>query len=291
MDSENSQPLKVQLGEGSLKQVEKFKYLGSTLTSKYDLDAEINTRIGAASAAFGKLLPKLFCSHDVKLATKISVYMAIVLPNLLYSSETWVLYRKHIRVLDRFHVRCLRKIMNIKWSDRIRNTEVLRRAQVAGIEAYIMRRQLRWCGHVSRMSDDRVAKRIFYSELQDGKRKQGGQFLRYKDVQKRHMKQCNIEPTKWEVHAEKRSEWRRLIKLKIDDFEDQRKSDLDSKRDLLKARPRIAHTYNYVAGILTCPICSRALQNKIGYCSHMRAHERANQQSPAPDAVAVAEIG
>ncbi|XP_048485578.1 uncharacterized protein LOC105392632 [Plutella xylostella] len=164
LDTHGHETLSIKLGEDELKQVHKFRYLGSTLTSKCDLDAEINNRISAAAAAFGKLRSKVFCSHDLKLATKISMYMAIVLPNLLYSSETWCLYRNHIRTLDRFHLKCLRSIIKIRWSNRVRNTEVLRRANVGGIEAYLMRRQLRWCGHVSRMAEERVAKRIFYSE-------------------------------------------------------------------------------------------------------------------------------
>ncbi|CAG9116303.1 unnamed protein product [Plutella xylostella] len=248
LDTHGHETLSIKLGEDELKQVHKFRYLGSTLTSKCDLDAEINNRISAAAAAFGKLRSKVFCSHDLKLATKISMYMAIVLPNLLYSSETWCLYRNHIRTLDRFHLKCLRSIIKIRWSDRVRNTEVLRRANVGGIEAYLMRRQLRWCGHVSRMAEERVAKRIFYSELEEGKRKPGGQLLRYKDVQKRHMKRCNIEPSRWEDLAAQRPEWRRVVERRVREFELQRKAELDAKRDQLKARPPAAINYNYVGG-------------------------------------------
>lgn len=274
LDTHGRETLAIKLGEDMLKQVDKFRYLGSTITSKCDLDSEINSRISAASAAFGKLRSKVFCSHDLKLPTKISVYMAIVLPNLLYSSETWCVYRHHIRTLDRFHLKCLRSIMNIRWSDRVRNTEVLRRANVGGIEAYIMRRQLRWCGHVSRMAEERVAKRIFYSELAEGKRKHGGQLLRYKDVQKRHMKRCNIEPSQWEGLAAQRPEWREIVKRRICEFEEQRKADLDAKRDGLKARPPVTVHYNYVSGKLTCPHCGREFAAKIGYISHIRAHQR-----------------
>ncbi|KAG7305516.1 hypothetical protein JYU34_009592 [Plutella xylostella] len=274
----DGQTFSIKLGDSVLRQVDKFKYLGSTITSKCDLDFELNGRIGAASAAFGKLRSKVFRSHDIKLKTKVSVYMAIVLPNLLYSSETWCPYRKHIRMLDQFHLRCLRQIMNIKWSDYVRNTEVLRRAKVSGIEAYLMRRQLRWSGHVSRMSEERIAKRIFYSELQDGKRKQGGQFLRYKDVQKRHMKRCNIETSQWESQAQNRPLWRQMIQVKTKDFEDKRILDLDTKRDELKARPPAAINYNYVNGVLTCAQCARTFQAKIGYISHLRAHQRNPQQ-------------
>ncbi|XP_063895050.1 uncharacterized protein LOC135118051 [Helicoverpa armigera] len=54
-----TEPIKVIIGDTELKQVNTFKYLGSTITSKCDLDAEINHRIGAASAAFGKLRAKV----------------------------------------------------------------------------------------------------------------------------------------------------------------------------------------------------------------------------------------
>lgn len=202
--------------------------------------------------------------------------MAIVLPNLLYSSETWCVYRRHIRTLDRFHLKCLRSIMKIRWSDRVRNTEVLRRANVGGIEAYLMRRQLRWCGHVSRMAEERVAKRIFYSELEEGKRKHCGHLLRYKDVQKRHLKSCGIEPSQWEHLAEQRPEWRRVVNNKVRDFEDQRRVDLDTKRDQLKTRPPAAISYNYAGAVLTCSHCARCFAAKIGYISHLRAHERRN---------------
>lgn len=270
------------LGEMRLRQVEKFKYLGSNITATCDLESEINHRIALAAAAFGKLRLKVFRSHDLRLSTKISVYLAIVLPNLLYSSETWVLYRHQIRTLDRFHIKCLRDILNIKWADRVRNTDVLRRANVLGVECYLMRRQLRWCGHISRMSEARVAKRIFFSELQNGKRKQGGQFLRYKDVQKRHMNRCNIDPSHWEDQASRRPEWRRFVNDKVTDYEIQRRSDLDAKRDALKAKPPTVIFYHYVEGVLTCCRCSRTFSNKIGYCSHLRAHERADNRSPNP---------
>ena len=42
--------------------------------------------------------------------------------------------------------------------------------------------QLRWTGHVIRMPDERLPKKVFYGELQEGKRSQGGQKKRYKDT-------------------------------------------------------------------------------------------------------------
>ena len=55
------------------------------------------------------------------------------------------------------------------------DSEVLQRAKINDIEAMLMRAQLRWVGHVQRMSVDRMPKHIFYSELSSGARNRGGQ--------------------------------------------------------------------------------------------------------------------
>ena len=94
--------------------------------------------------------------------TKIAVYHAVVLTTLLYGCETWTLYRHSVRKLGQFHLQCLRKIAGIQWQDRIPNTEVLQMCGIPGIEAIILKSQLRWVGHIIRMPDSRISKRIFF---------------------------------------------------------------------------------------------------------------------------------
>ena len=48
-----------------------------------------------------------------------------IIATLLYGCESWITYRRHVRSLDQFHMRCLRRIARIKWQDKITNTEVL----------------------------------------------------------------------------------------------------------------------------------------------------------------------
>ena len=103
--------------------------------------------------------------YDIKLSTKVAVYMAVVLTFLLHGCESWTLYRHHICNLDKFHIRCLRHIARIKWQDKVPNTEVLQRCNTTGIEAIGMCSQLRWCGHLTRMPDHRIPKIVFYSLL------------------------------------------------------------------------------------------------------------------------------
>ena len=123
----------------------------------------------------------MWSERGLTIPTKIAVYRAVVLTSLLYSCETWTLYRRQLMILDQFHLQCLRRIMKISWEDRIFNTEVLRRTQMWGIEALIKKAQLCWIGHVVRMRDDRLPKMIFLSEVAAGARVLGGPIKRFKD--------------------------------------------------------------------------------------------------------------
>ena len=64
------------------------------------------------------------------LSMKIQVYRAVVIPTILYSAETWVLYPKQIRPLEQFHQHCLHSILGIKWQDYMSNKEVLKKASL-----------------------------------------------------------------------------------------------------------------------------------------------------------------
>ena len=82
---------------------------------------------------------------------------------------------------------------------------------MSSIEAILTASQLRWTGHVTRMSSDRLPKAVFYGELSSGKRLRGGQRLRYKDVLKRHIKTTHIPVNTWEPIAHDRQKWRRAM--------------------------------------------------------------------------------
>ena len=122
--------------------------------------------------------------------------------------EAWTPYRRHIRRLDQFYMRCLRHIAGIKWQDMVPNTEVLEQCGTWGIEFHIKRAQLRWSGHLVRMTDDRIPKALFYGQLKTDCRTRGGQRKRYKDGIKSTLKSCSIPLNTWEATATNRPLWR-----------------------------------------------------------------------------------
>ena len=71
--------------------------------------------------------------------------------------------------------------------------------------------QLRWTGHVIRMPNEQLPKKVFYVELQEAKRSQGGQKKRYKDTLKASLKDFDIAIGSWDETAQERSKWRSLI--------------------------------------------------------------------------------
>ena len=255
-----------------LQVVDKFTYLGSTLSRVVHIDDEVNARIAKASAAFGRLRGCIWDRSGIRLDTKLKVYRSVVLPTLLYACETWTVYQRHAKRLNHFHTSCLRKLLKIKWQDRIPDIEVLKRAGMQSIHTLLKLAQLRWTGHVTRMPDERLPKKILYGELQVGKRSHDGQKKQYKDTLKASLKDFNIPTESWEQIAQDRTKWRGLIKRGAGEYKAKRISEAEQKRAQRKARAKASPT-ELSSSDPSCSICNRQFRAKIGLISHIRTHK------------------
>ena len=207
-----------------------------------------------------------------RLDTKLKVYRSVVLPTLLYACETWTVYQRHAKRLNHFHTSCLRKFLKVKWQDRIPDAEVLKRAGMRNVYTVLKLAQLRWTGHVTRMSDERLPKKILFGELEVGKRSHSGQQKPYKDTLKAFLKDFNIPTESWEQIAQDRTMWRGLIKRGAGEYEAKRISEAEQKRAQRKAIAKASPTELSSSG-LSCPICNRQFRAQIGLISHLRTHK------------------
>ncbi|KAI5753664.1 hypothetical protein M8J77_002254 [Diaphorina citri] len=137
--------------------------------------------------------------------------MVVPKSTLLYGTETWTILGRHHQKLNAFHQRCLRSILKISWEDRIPNEEVLKKAKSTDITTMIQIRRLRWAGHVSRMSEARIAKQVAFGELSKGSRKQCKPKKRWSDVLKDDLKSLKINLNTWRYQAGDRNTWRTKI--------------------------------------------------------------------------------
>ena len=163
--------------------VDKFTYLGSTFSGVIHIDHEVNARIAKASAAFCRLRGSIWDRNQTRL------YCTDLYCSQHYYTQVKLgqFYQRHAKRLNHFHTRCLRK--PLKWQGRIPDTEVLKRT---GMQSVHILWKLRWTGHVTRMPDERLPKKILKGELQVGKSSHGGQKTRNKDTLKASLKDFNI---------------------------------------------------------------------------------------------------
>ncbi len=92
--------------------------------------------------------------------TKCRLFTAIVIPSLTYGAETWPVPSSILHKLDVFQSRCLRRIWRINWWDRVTTDEVLCRSNQSPVSSMVRRSRHRWLGHVLRMSNERISRRI-----------------------------------------------------------------------------------------------------------------------------------
>ena len=229
-----------------------------------NLDTEINSRIAKAAGVKAKLNKRVWNNNLLSERTKALVYQTCVLSTLLYGSESWTAYVRQEKRLNSFHLRCLRRLLKIKWQDRVPNTEVLDRAGLLSMPALLSHRRLRWLGHVHRMEPHRLPREILYGELRDGARRVGRPQFGFKDVCKRDMKGAQINADTWEALAKDKDTWRH--KVKVHSAEQTARNQMASKGAARKERATSART----PSTFVCPECNKDSHSRIGLHSHSR---------------------
>ena len=94
----------------------------------------------------------------MSLKTKLWIFETNVKSVLLYGSETWKQTKKNEHDLQVFIKKCLRRILNIRWPDRITNIELLRKTNQTPIVHAIKQRKWRRIGHILRRPKSNITK-------------------------------------------------------------------------------------------------------------------------------------
>ena len=98
------------LNSSSLKLVDKFTYLGSSVWST---ETDMNTWLAKAWTAIDKLL--VIWKSDLTDKIKSSFFQAVVISILLYGCTTWTLIKHMEKKLDGNYTRILWEILNKFW--------------------------------------------------------------------------------------------------------------------------------------------------------------------------------
>ena len=203
---------RIHINGEEVEDVNKFVYLGVTLTKSGGGMGDMENRISKGRNAYTQLI-KIWNSNKIKRTTKLKLCKSLVLSVLLYGSETWKMTKGDERKLNTFQMKYLRRIMKIKCQEHISNEELLIRTKMKKLSTIIMKRRWKFIGHTLRGERASICNTAL-TWAPEVKRKKG----RPKTTWQRTVeKERNLAG--WRSWAEARaaavdrSEWRRLVEV------------------------------------------------------------------------------
>ena len=160
--------------------VNSFKYLGSCFSSDGGVKEDVSMRVGEGMRTFGAM-KRMWSGRSVTVRVKRELYERVVVPTVMYGSESWGMRVEERDKLDVAEMKCLRSMCGVTRMDRVRNEVVRERVGVPErLSKRIDRKVLKWFGHVERMGSERMTKRVYMSEV-EGNRGRGRPPFRWRD--------------------------------------------------------------------------------------------------------------
>lgn len=211
--SNRQQDQNVTIGTHTFKMVNQFVYLGSQLNTDNDIMDEIKRRITLGNRSFFSLL-KILRSKSVSWNSKCALYKSVIRPIVTYGSESWCLTQKEEQSLHTFERKVLRTIFGPvydqnqnRWRRRF-NHELMQLYREPNIVRTTKINRLRWLGHVQRMGDNRIPKKLLKTKP-EGKRSAGRPKSRWSDAAFANLRTVGV--TSWEELAADRPGWRTML--------------------------------------------------------------------------------
>ena len=166
----------------------RFKYLGASVEWTGDTTTGISHRVSAAWGNWKRCSGVLYDRRmPVKLKGK--VYKTVVRLALLYGAET----RATARGQDD-EMRIQMWMCGVTMRDKIRNEHIRGTTRVVQACKKITEKRLKWYGHVRRMKEEHLVRRMLDVDI-PGKRRRGRPNQRWKDACKRDMTEVGLKRT------------------------------------------------------------------------------------------------
>ena len=135
-----------------LKQVHKFNYLGSLITSDGWCINEIKRRMAQVKASFQNM-KSILTNKRMSLGVRQRVLQCYIEPILLYGCESWSMTKQTLTSIEAMEMWLLRRMLRVSWTQKRTNLEILNTARSIYTRkpvSNVMRRQAEFLGHVMR---------------------------------------------------------------------------------------------------------------------------------------------
>ena len=164
------------IGE-EVERVTHFKYLGTSIEEEGGMEIEIAKRVGAGWMNW-KTCSGVLCDKRMPVKLKGKVYRTVVRHAMLYGAETWAPTKRQESRIEVNEMRMLRWMCGVTRKYKIRNEHIRGTTKVVQASRKITERRLKWYGHVMRMEEDHVVRRVMTKAIPgkggEGDQRQGG---------------------------------------------------------------------------------------------------------------------
>ena len=190
----------------SLRQVNKFKYLGITISEEGGSEEAVRARV---SAAWGKWRDLSGVIGDKKMQRnlKIKLYMTVIRPIRLYGAECWTVGKKEEQILEKTEMRMLRRSIYVTLRNKVKSVDTRKELGVNSIQDKVSNLRLRWYGHMQRMEENNEVRSVVDTRV-PGKRPRGRPRGRWVDYVRMDMQELRITPE----DAQDRTFWKSRIR-------------------------------------------------------------------------------
>jgi len=149
----------------------------------------------------------------IEFTSKIILYKTLIRPVVSYAAEAWTLTKKEEQALLIFERKIFRRLYgpkceNGEWKSRT-NRELEEMSKGENIVKWVKGQRISWLGHLERMEEDRMPKKIFTQEL-EATRRRGRPRKGWKVEVERDLQVLGVR--RWREFVADRKKWKDIVR-------------------------------------------------------------------------------
>ena len=208
--NEDGARLNVMLNGEALEKVDQFKYLGSVIAANGGVEADVRHRVSKGCKVLGTL-KGVMKNRGLGMNVKKVLYEKVVVPAVIYGSEPLGMKVTERQKLNVFEMKCLRSRTGVSQLDGVKNEVVRARTGVRReLAARVVMNVLRWFGHVERMGNERLLKKVMNAKVDERSARGRPRFVWMVGV-KRALNDRRMDVREASERARNRNEWRMIV--------------------------------------------------------------------------------
>lgn len=139
-----------------LKTCDQFKYLGSVVNRDGSCESDLNHRVSTGWMKWQQN-SAIFCDKKMPMKLKGRLYNSVVVPALIYGTESWTMNAKLSNKLATTENKMLRMTAGVTLLDRVKTKHIRGSLKISHpISEVVEKKRLRWYGHVKRREDSHL---------------------------------------------------------------------------------------------------------------------------------------